>query len=563
MGPANLKETDILVIGSGIAGLSFALEVADQFQLVVITKKNSADSNTNYAQGGIAAVMDPDQDDFGAHIEDTLKAGAGLCHRDAVEMMIHLGPERIRALLNSGLAFSRQSEEGPLNLGREGGHSQNRIVHVKDFTGRAVEKSLLERCQEHPNIEIYEHEQAIDLVTDVHPARLELSAEITGGNWPVLPGTDKKITCLGAYSYNTQNDQINLFAARVVFLAGGGAGQAYLHTTNPAIATGDGVAMAYRAGCRVGNLEFFQFHPTSFYDPERPAGHRAFLISEAVRGHGAFLRLPDGRRFMDNYSEQMELAPRDIVARAIDAECKKEGIDFVYLDVTHFPPGEMKEHFPSIYAHCLEKGIDPVRDWIPVVPAAHYMCGGVCTDLRGRTDIANLYASGENSFTGVHGANRLASNSLLEGLVFSYQAARDILSRRPELMGPDRVDINQRIPDWKKPGFQAAEEPALLRHFGLEIRQIMQSCVGIVRGNFRLRRALRHIDLIYEDIQSYYHDRRVNSRILELRNLALVAQLIIRSALERKESRGLHYSVDYPKASPDTPRDTILRRRRV
>ncbi|RKY64747.1 MAG: L-aspartate oxidase [Candidatus Latescibacterota bacterium] len=534
---------DYLVLGSGIAGLSFALKAAEHGRVLVVTKKERAESNTNYAQGGIAAVLSPD-DSFELHVEDTLKAGAGLCHRDAVELVVREGPRMVRELMEWGVEFTKRrvGDREELALGREGGHSRDRIVYASDLTGREIERALLERVKEHGNIEVLENHIAIDLITEHH---------VFG-----VKGVPKgHITCWGAYVLDTKSGLVKKLLAKVVLLATGGTGRVYLHTTNPKIATGDGIAMVYRAGGKVGNLEFMQFHPTALYRPDADPDEPAFLISEAVRGYGGVLVNRKGEAFMEKYHPMGSLAPRDIVARAIDQEIKRSGEPCVYLDVTHKDPDETRARFPNIYSRCLDVGIDMTEEPIPVVPAAHYMCGGVVTDLWGRTSIRNLYATGEVALTGVHGANRLASNSLLEALVFSDRAFRDSLARARE---PD--DFPE-VPDWSEENVFNAEEWVLLSHDREEIRRLMWDYVGIVRSNYRLQRALRRIRLIAKEVEEFYRRTKVTVDLIELRNLAQVAELIVRCALARKESRGLHYNTDYPEPNPRYQRDTVLQKR--
>ncbi|HDQ00425.1 MAG TPA: L-aspartate oxidase [bacterium] len=531
--------SDLLIIGSGIAGLSLALKAAKHCQVVIVTKKEQADSNTNYAQGGIAAVFHP-EDSFESHIEDTLKAGAGLCHREAVELIVREGPARIMELIDWGVNFCRQKspDQDRFDLGREGGHSRPRVVHAKDLTGKIVEQSLLKAIQAHPNIKIFEQHFAIDLITEHHLA-------------PHTRVKNRPLHCWGAYVFDRHTKQIKQFISRATVLATGGCGKIYRHTTNPDIATGDGVAMAYRAGAKIANLEFLQFHPTTLYHPDA----NSFLISEAVRGFGAKLKTCDDVEFMKKYHPRAELAPRDVVARAIDAELKKSGDKFVYLDVTHKNAAETRERFPNIYQSCLKFGIDITRDPIPVVPAAHYMCGGVVTDLHGRTNILNLYASGEVACTGVHGANRLASNSLLEAHVFSHQVYQDIVSRY-DFQSPPNMPI---FPAWNDEGTLNHEEWVLISHDEQEVQTLMWDYVGIVRSDLRLQRARRRINLIAEEIENFYKKTSVNDGILELRNLTTVAKLIINCALHRKESRGLHFTTDFPE--PDDRnwlKDTVI-----
>ena len=528
-----MKKADFLVIGSGIAGLTFALGVAEYGSVVLITKKKDTESNTNYAQGGIAAVIG-EEDTFEQHIQDTMVAGAGLCNRRAVEVMVREGPERIRELIRWGTEFSYvwQNDRKMLDLGREGGHLRNRIVHKADHTGKEVEKTLVKQCQEHPSIHLEEHRAAVDLAVD---------------------DSSSKPRCVGAFGI-TQDGDIVLIPARVTMLATGGCGQVYLHTTNPSIATGDGIAMAYRAGARIANLEFMQFHPTALYPP----ADQAFLISEAVRGFGGVLRTSDGVAFMKNYHPLEDLAPRDIVARAIDQEMKIRGEDNVYLDITGRRAEEIQERFPNIYRHCLNQNINIAREWIPVVPAAHYMCGGVVADLSGRTSLPGLYAAGEVAFSGVHGANRLASNSLLEAVIFSHRAAHCAIE---EIKGiPDPIEPP--IPVMQSRGMPE-EEWVLVSHDLFQIRKLMWDYVGIVRSTLRLERARKRVDMIRGEVDDLCRRVRLSPNLLELRNIALVASLIIRSALRRKESRGLHYTTDYPDTDTSRkPRNTVLIHRR-
>lgn len=528
-----MKHTfDFLVLGSGAAGLSFALQVSEFGSVAIITKKQKAESNTNYAQGGIAAVIDQ-YDSFDKHIADTLDAGAGLCKRESVELIVKEGPVAIRKLLEYGARFTK--DDGNLHLGKEGGHSHNRIVHAADMTGREIERVLLKEIGKRSNVQIFEHHYALELITQHH-----LGKRVTR--------YDNDTQCFGAYVLDTKTGRVDTFLAKVTLLATGGAGQVYRHTTNPEIATGDGFAMAYRAKARVANMEFVQFHPTSLFLPEA----KSFLISEAVRGHGGILRNRKGEAFMKKYDERKDLAPRDIVARAIDDQIKKSGDDYVYLDVTHLPAKETIAHFPNIYKTCLKYGIDITKEMIPVVPAAHYFCGGVMTDLEGRTSIHALYACGEVACTGVHGANRLASNSLLEAIVFANKAAessKKIISS---------IKHNEEIPDWDDSGTTDTKEWIEVSHNKRELQQVMSDYVGIVRSNLRLERAFRRTHLLYEEVESYYERNKVSVPLCQLRNMISVAYMIIRSAQMRKESRGLHYNVDYPKLSRAEQHDTII-----
>src|SRR5450759_1814887 len=519
-------KTDFLVLGSGIAGLFYALKVAEYGTVAIVTKKLKAESNTNYAQGGIASVLGPN-DSFDSHITDTMIAGAHLCHRDAVEVLVKEGPTRVKELVDIGVQFTRLGAQ--FDLAKEGGHAQHRIAHAADLTGKEVERALLARASQHPNISIFENHISIDLITE-----------------HLLFGLAKKqhsvVHCWGAYVLDVDNNVVKTFLAPVTMLSTGGAGHVYLHTTNPSIATGDGIAMGYRAGTMIANMEFIPFHPTSLYN----SGSPSFLISEAVRGFGAILRTKSGEDFMSKYDKRKSLAPRDIVARAIDTELKRSGEECVYLDVTHLDGNETKKHFPNIYQRCLDFNLDFTRDWIPVVPAAHYACGGVVTDLHGRTSISGLYACGEVSMTGVHGANRLASNSLLEAIVFSHRAAEDF---KKQHASKESIPAIPAIPAWDDSGTINSEEWVLVAHDRREIQQLMWDYVGIVRATARLERAHRRIQLILNEVTDFYKRTKVTEDLIELRNLACVADIIIRSALMRHESRGLHFTTDYP--NPD------------
>ena len=536
-----IVESDFLVIGTGIAGLSFALKAAEVGSVAVITKKESQESNTNYAQGGIASVLSPD-DSFDLHKQDTLEAGAGLCKKDVVDLVVRAGPQMVHELIDWGVRFTREKAAGtqaggaPLALAREGGHSKNRIAFAADLTGREIERALTEAAVAHPNIRMREHHAAIDLITEHHLFGSDAQSEST-------------IHCYGCYVLDSRSGEVVKFVARTTILCSGGAGQIYEHTTNPKIATGDGVAMAYRAGASVGNLEFVQFHPTTLYRP----GANSFLISEAVRGHGGVLINKAGDRFMEGTHPLASLAPRDIVARAIDSEMKKTGEPCVFLDITHCDADEIRERFPNIHDRCLAFGIDITKTPIPVVPAAHYACGGVFTDTWGRTDILGLLASGEVACTGLHGANRLASNSLLEALVFSDRALK---------VAAESIDRSKglpEVPDWEEDDVFNLEEWVLLEHDREGVRKLMWDYVGIVRTNFRLKRAARRIGIIGQEVEAFYKRTKVTDALLELRNVTTVAALTVRCALKRKESRGLHYNTDYPnRIEGEEPRDTVL-----
>jgi L-aspartate oxidase len=543
---------DVLVLGSGIAGLTFALEAAEWADVIVVSKRSASESNTKYAQGGISAVLSP-EDSFDAHVGDTLVAGAGLCREDAVRAVVSEAPARIRALQAIGVQFDVRNHGSPdrgegelgaggyfqeeLDLGREGGHSKRRIVHAGDITGRAVEAALLRACQASPRIRILEDHMGIDLIT---PAR--------------FGGPDR---CVGAYvldcAHPNEEPRILTITAHATVLATGGAGKVYLYTSNPDVASGDGVAMAYRAGAAVANMEFFQFHPTCLYHPQA----KSFLISEALRGEGAVLRTIDGTAFMKRYDDRGDLAPRDVVARSIDAEMKRTGAEHVLLDITDKKPEFVRARFPNIHAECLRWGFDLTKQPIPVVPAAHYMCGGVAADVDGRTSVPWLYAIGEVACTGLHGANRLASNSLLEGLVMGHRCAKLLEKKlgdkasRPQL--PD-------VPTWDPGKAVASDEAVVVTQNWDELRRAMWNYVGIVRSSKRLERAARRIEMLQEEIREYYWAHLVTRDLLELRNLATVAELIVKCALARKESRGLHYTIDHPETDPRLARDSIVRR---
>lgn len=527
-----MVKVDYLIIGSGVAGLSYALAVAEHGSVAVVTKKETVESNTNYAQGGIAAVMDP-ADSFQSHVRDTIEAGAGLCDPDVVEFVVREGPQRIRELMELGADFTRRN--GRLHLGREGGHSADRIVHAADTTGREVERALLAAVRAHPKIEIYDYHFAVDLITEHH-----LGQHVT----KLRPD----IHCFGAYVYDSVEDRAETFLAKSTLLASGGSGQVYLHSTNPDVATGDGVAMVYRAKGRISNMEFVQFHPTSLYHPEADS----FLISEAVRGEGGRLYNQGGDRFMPDYDAREELAPRDIVARAIDDQLKQRGENYVLLDISHRPAELVKEHFPHIYSTCLDYGIDITHEPIPVVPAAHYQCGGARTDHYGRTSIAGLFACGEVACTGLHGANRLASNSLLEALVFSHRAV-DVSVEYAR-----KTSFRNDVPEWDTSGTERPNEWVLVSHNRDELRRVMSDYVGIVRSSLRLDRAFRRTKLLHEETDDFYRRTPLSVELCELRNMIAVAYLIIRSAQMRRESRGLHYMLDYPEPVEDEKRPTFV-----
>jgi L-aspartate oxidase len=522
-------ETEVLVIGSGIAGLTCALECARFGPVALVTKDRLPESSSQYAQGGIASVWSPD-DSFESHAEDTLVAGAGLCHRDVVDLVVHEGPARVRELIALGTNFDLRGEPDDYDLGREGGHSHRRILHALDATGHEIIRALVEKVRSIPAITIYENHLAVDLLVD---------------------GSGREPECWGAYILDPATRRVKRFTARATVLCTGGAGKVYLYTSNPDVATGDGLAMAYRAGATVANMEFFQFHPTCLYHPQA----KSFLLTEALRGEGAILRRPDGEAFMRRYDERAELAPRDIVARAIDSEMKIHGYESVFLDISHKPADWTRERFPTVYERCLRYGYDITKAPVPAVPAAHYVCGGVLTDVHARSSIARLYAAGEVACTGLHGANRLASNSLLEGLVFGHRAAADLVERL-------RADPRQAptLPAWDPGHATDSNESVVVSQNWDEIRRFMWNYVGIVRSDRRLARAHQRIALLQEEIRAYYWDFLLTSDLVELRNIATVAELIITCAMSRKESRGLHYTVDYPEPRADAARDTVIRR---
>ncbi|MBD9632337.1 MULTISPECIES: L-aspartate oxidase [Pseudomonadaceae] len=524
---------DVLVIGSGAAGLTLALTLPSHLKIAVLSKGELSQGSTFWAQGGVAAVLD-DTDTVESHVEDTLVAGAGLCREDAVKFTVEHSREAIQWLIEQGVPFTRDHEPGredgsfEFHLTREGGHSHRRIIHAADATGAAIFNALLEQARQRPNIELLSQRVAVDLITE---QKLGMDGQ----------------RCLGAYVLDRSTGEVDTFSARFTVLASGGASKVYLYTSNPDGNSGDGIAMAWRAGCRVGNLEFNQFHPTCLYHPQA----KSFLITEALRGEGALLRLPNGERFMPRFHALGELAPRDVVARAIDHEMKRLGIDYVYLDISHKPAEFIREHFPTVYERCLDFGIDITREPIPVVPAAHYTCGGVLVDSQGRTDVPNLYAIGETTFTGLHGANRMASNSLLECFVYARSAAADILAELP------KAQTLVALPCWDASQVTDSDEDVIIAHNWDELRRFMWDYVGIVRTNKRLARAQHRVRLLLDEIDEFYSNYKVSRDLIELRNLAQVAELIILSAMQRHESRGLHYTLDYPDLLPEA-RDTIL-----
>ncbi len=529
---------DFIVVGSGLAGLTFALKVAEFGSVALITKDAIEESATKYAQGGIASVMAAD-DSFDLHVADTMEAGRGLCKEEVVRCIIREGPALVRELVELGAQFTR-TQEDTYHLTREGGHSKHRILHADDITGLEIERTLIDAVCNKSNIDIFPRHMAVDIIT-----RANLDSQ-------VIPGSNED-EALGLYALKQETGEVITFLGRATLLATGGAGKVYLYTSNPDIASGDGIALAYRAGAKIANMEFFQFHPTCLYHPKA----KSFLISEAVRGEGGILRLKNGDTFMESYHPMGCLAPRDVVARAIDYELKKSGDDCVYLDVTHLEGYRTRERFPNIYKTCLSFGYDITKESIPVVPAAHYMCGGVMVDLNGQTNVKRLFASGEVCYSGLHGANRLASNSLLEGLVLSHRAVSKAIEFSKDETNLD--SIQSRIPDWDSGDAVESDESVIVSHNWDEIRRLMWNYVGIVRSNKRLFRAKRRIELLLEEIKEYYWDFKITKDTLELRNLAITAQLIIEGALKRKESRGLHYNLDYPDKNDKTQnKDTIL-----
>lgn len=525
-----MQKTDFLVIGSGIAGLTYALKVAQHFpdqKIIVMTKATADETNTKYAQGGVAVVNDLENDSFEKHIEDTLVAGDGLCNRDVVEIVVKEGPDRVRELIQWGARFDKE-KDGDYKLGKEGGHSEFRIIHHKDVTGWEMERALLAAVDRQPNIEIVKHCFVIDIITQHHLGYLVTKAT-------------PDIECYGVYVLNARTNRVEKILAGTTLLATGGNGQVYRTTTNPAIATGDGVAMVYRAKGRIENMEFIQFHPTALYEAGMKG--QAFLITEAVRGDGGILRNSQGEAFMARYDERKDLAPRDIVARAIDSEMKRTGTEHVWLDCRHFSKERFVEHFPNIYEKCISIGIDITRNMIPVAPAAHYSCGGIKTDEWGRTSVNNLYACGECASTGLHGANRLASNSLLEAMVFAHRCYVDVINRTT------RTETRTDIPDWNARGTSEPKEMILITQSLKELQQVMSDYVGIVRNDVRLQRAMRRLDLLWEETEQLYENTSLSPQLLELRNLITVGYLIVKGASFRKESRGLHFNTDYPARS--------------
>jgi L-aspartate oxidase len=525
-----MQKTDFLVVGTGIAGLTYALKVAQRFpekKVLVMTKAAADETNTKYAQGGVAVVNDLEKDSFEKHIEDTLIAGDGLCNEEVVEIVVKEGPDRVRELIEWGARFDKE-KDGDYKLGKEGGHSEFRIIHHKDITGWEMERALLDAVSRQTNIEIIKHCFVVDIITQHHLGYL-------------VTKSAPDIECYGVYVLNLQTNRIEKIVTKATLLATGGNGQVYRTTTNPSIATGDGVAMVYRAKGRIENMEFIQFHPTALYEPGLRG--QAFLITEAVRGDGGILRNKDGEAFMTRYDERKDLAPRDIVARAIDSEMKRTGTEHVWLDCRHFEKEKFTEHFPNIYQKCLSIGIDITQHMIPVAPAAHYSCGGIKTDDWGRTSIKNLYVCGECSSTGLHGANRLASNSLLEAMVFAHRCYLDVIEKI------EKISFKENIPDWNAQGTSEPKEMILITQSLKELQQVMSDYVGIVRNDIRLQRAMRRLDLLWEETERLYESSSLSPQLLELRNLITVGYLIVKGASFRKESRGLHFNTDYPNKS--------------
>ncbi len=523
-----MEQTDVLIIGSGIAGLTLAIKLAEQrsdLNITILTKTEKGETNTRYAQGGVAAVWDLESDSYKKHIEDTLDAGDGICEKNIVEIVVKEGPARVREVIDWGARFDKVKNDIEYDLGMEGGHSENRILHYKDLTGWELQRTLMEQIAKAPNVKLLEHHFAIDLLTQHH-----LGHNITR----VTPN----IECYGAYALDKKTGDIITILSRLTVIASGGTGQIYRNTTNPVIATGDGIAMLYRAKGRIESMEFVQFHPTALFNPagENPV----FLVSEAVRGFGGILKDKKGNEFMDKYDPRKSLAPRDIVARAIDNEMKLSGAECMYLDCTHLDKEAFCDHFPTIYDKCMSLGIDPMKDMIPVVPACHYMCGGIKTDEDGQTSIQRLYACGECTFTGLHGANRLASNSLLEAMVFAERIHKNILNRI------DEFEINTELPEWDAQGTSTPKEMVLITQSVKELKEIMSSYVGIVRSNTRLKRAMDRLFILYNETEQLYRTSAISHQLCELRNLITIGYLVTRSASMRRESRGLHFTTDYP-----------------
>jgi L-aspartate oxidase len=529
-----MRNVDFLVVGSGIAGLSFALKAAQYGKVLIVTKSSEDESNTKYAQGGVAVVVDKEEDSFDKHIEDTLIAGDGLCDRSIVELVVKEGPARIDEIIKYGTSFDKNNK-GVFDLAKEGGHSESRVLHYKDITGLEIERSLLQQIHNNSNIEILTHYFAVELITQHHIGVF-------------VDKNSDDIECYGIYAFNTATNKVEKFLSKVTLMASGGAGHIYSNTTNPVIATGDGIAMAYRAKAKVRNMEFIQFHPTALYNPGE---YPSFLISEAVRGFGGILKNRNEQEFMDQYDERGSLAPRDIVARAIDAEMKKSGDDFVYLDIRHRSKADILSHFPNIYAKCLSIGIDMTHDLIPVTPAAHYLCGGILVDENGKSTISRLYACGECASTGLHGANRLASNSLLEAPVFAHRIFEDSIKVFETYIIPDH------IPDWDETDTKLSNEDVLVTHNLRETQKVMSDYVGIVRSDFRLERAIRRLGLLYEETESFYKKTTLSVKLCELRNVIQNAYIVVKAARMRKESRGLHFNTDY-KSHAKNPHDTIF-----